>query len=404
MNVLIFSSDCSSKIENAGRIEEIHRKRAKRSSRKRSLDSDEDYDETLIKHRRDNSENDDFENNDHINATSRNQFHSTSSPGHNNLYGDCDINIILSKLYEAKNNLNAAIAPLFEREMIFLCSKASEIFLHEDTLLELKAPLNICGDIHGQYSDLLEIFDICGSVPRRQYLFLGDYVDRGTNSLETICLLLALKIKFPNRIYLLRGNHESESMNMKYGFYAECTRRMRTRAFWRFIKCFDTMPIAAVIDKSIFCVHGGLSPSLTNIQEIQSIQRPINIEDSNIITDLLWSDPSEYKQGYCKSKRGKGVTFGSNEINTFLEINNLKHIVRAHETMKLGYKYFADGKLLSIFSAKNYGQHGGNDAAILKISRDLSFEIDVFVINRETVWATIQRHVRLYDVYEVGFV
>ncbi|KAI0987663.1 hypothetical protein GJ496_011044 [Pomphorhynchus laevis] len=95
--------------------------------------------------------------------------------------------------------------------MIFLRNKVSEIFLQEDKLLELNARLNICGDIHGQYSDLLEIFDICGSVPRRQYLFLGDYVDRGTHSLETICLMLALKIKFPTRIYLLRGNHESES-------------------------------------------------------------------------------------------------------------------------------------------------------------------------------------------------
>ncbi|KAI0984064.1 hypothetical protein GJ496_011043 [Pomphorhynchus laevis] len=113
---------------------------------------------------------------------------------------------------------------------------------------------------------------------------------------------------------------------------------MRTRAFWRFIKCFDTMPIAAVIDKSIFCVHRGLSPSLTKIQEIQSIQRPINIKDSNIITDLLWSDPSEYKQGYCKSKRGKGVTFGGNVINTFLEINNLKHIVGAHEVCNFSLK------------------------------------------------------------------
>ncbi|KAI0989269.1 hypothetical protein GJ496_010490, partial [Pomphorhynchus laevis] len=105
--------------------------------------------------------------------------------------------------------------------MIFLRNKVSEIFLQEDKLLELNARLNICGDIHGQYSDLLEIFDICGSVPRRQYLFLGDYVDRGTHSLETICLMLALKIKFPTRIYLLRGNHESETMNMKYGFHAE---------------------------------------------------------------------------------------------------------------------------------------------------------------------------------------
>ncbi|KAI0984063.1 hypothetical protein GJ496_011066 [Pomphorhynchus laevis] len=212
--------------------------------------------------------------------------------------------------------------------MIFLRNKVSEIFLQEDKLLELNARLNICGDIHGQYSDLLEIFDICGSVPRRQYLFLGDYVDRGTHSLETICLMLALKIKFPTRIYLLRGNHESETMNMKYGFHAEflayaeeyvkfltlyCgyendqirTRRMRTRAFWRFIKCFDTMPIAAVIDKSIFCVHRGLSPSLTKIQEIKSIQRPINIEDSNIITDLLWSDLLNANKDTLKVKEAK---------------------------------------------------------------------------------------------------
>lgn len=143
-----------------------------------------------------------------------------------------------------------------------LCLKSREIFLQQPILLELEAPLKICGDIHGQYTDLLRLFEYGGFPPEANYLFLGDYVDRGKQSLETICLLLAYKIKYPENFFLLRGNHECASINRIYGFYDECKRRFNIKLWKTFTDCFNCLPIAAIIDEKIFCCHGGLSPDL----------------------------------------------------------------------------------------------------------------------------------------------
>lgn len=147
-----------------------------------------------------------------------------------------------------------------------LCLKSREIFLQQPILLELEAPLKICGDIHGQYTDLLRLFEYGGFPPEANYLFLGDYVDRGKQSLETICLLLAYKIKYPENFFLLRGNHECASINRIYGFYDECKRRYNVKLWKTFTDCFNCLPIAAIIDEKIFCCHGGLSPDLQVIR------------------------------------------------------------------------------------------------------------------------------------------
>lgn len=149
-----------------------------------------------------------------------------------------------------------------EAEVRGLCLKSREIFLQQPILLELEAPLKICGDIHGQYTDLLRLFEYGGFPPEANYLFLGDYVDRGKQSLETICLLLAYKIKYPENFFLLRGNHECASINRIYGFYDECKRRYNIKLWKTFTDCFNCLPIAAIIDEKIFCCHGGLSPDL----------------------------------------------------------------------------------------------------------------------------------------------
>lgn len=148
-----------------------------------------------------------------------------------------------------------------------LCLKSREIFLQQPILLELEAPLKICGDIHGQYTDLLRLFEYGGFPPEANYLFLGDYVDRGKQSLETICLLLAYKIKYPENFFLLRGNHECASINRIYGFYDECKRRYNIKLWKTFTDCFNCLPIAAIIDEKIFCCHGGLSPDLQVINK-----------------------------------------------------------------------------------------------------------------------------------------
>lgn len=155
-----------------------------------------------------------------------------------------------------------------------LCLKSREIFLQQPILLELEAPLKICGDIHGQYTDLLRLFEYGGFPPEANYLFLGDYVDRGKQSLETICLLLAYKIKYPENFFLLRGNHECASINRIYGFYDECKRRYNIKLWKTFTDCFNCLPIAAIIDEKIFCCHGGLSPDLQVIR-YRSLQKII---------------------------------------------------------------------------------------------------------------------------------
>ena len=135
----------------------------------------------------------------------------------------------------------------------------------------------ICGDIHGQYYDLLRLFEYGGFPPEANYLFLGDYVDRGKQSLETICLLLAYKIKYPENFFVLRGNHECASINRIYGFYDECKRRYNIKLWKTFTDCFNCLPIAAIIDEKIFTMHGGLSPDLNSMEQIRRVMRPTDV-------------------------------------------------------------------------------------------------------------------------------
>ncbi|ELV13721.1 Serine/threonine-protein phosphatase PP1-beta catalytic subunit [Tupaia chinensis] len=139
------------------------------------------------------------------------------------------------------------------------------------------------GDIHGQYTDLLRLFEYGGFPPEANYLFLGDYVDRGKQSLETICLLLAYKIKYPENFFLLRGNHECASINRIYGFYDECKRRFNIKLWKTFTDCFNCLPIAAIVDEKIFCCHGGLSPDLQSMEQIRRIMRPTDVPDTGTL-------------------------------------------------------------------------------------------------------------------------
>ncbi|KAL3604294.1 hypothetical protein D5086_005153 [Populus alba] len=195
---------------------------------------------------------------------------------------------IIRRLLEGKGGKQVQLS---EGEIRQLCVNARQIFLSQPTLLEIKAPIRICGDIHGQYQDLLRLFEYGGYPPSANYLFLGDYVDRGRQSLETICLLLAYKIRHPDKIYLMRGNHEDAKINRIYGFYDECKRRFNVRLWKIFTDCFNCFPVAALIDEKILCMHGGLSPELEHLGQIKEIQRPTEIPDSGLLCDLLWSDP-----------------------------------------------------------------------------------------------------------------
>ncbi|XP_022742276.1 serine/threonine-protein phosphatase PP1 isoform X2 [Durio zibethinus] len=233
------------------------------------------------------------------------------------------------------------------------------------------------GDIHGQYQDLLRLFEYGGYPPAANYLFLGDYVDRGKQSLETICLLLAYKIRYPDRISLLRGNHEDAKINRIYGFYDECKRRFNVRLWKIFTDCFNCLPVAALIDEKILCMHGGLSPELENLDQIKEIQRPMEVPDNGLLCDLLWSDPHPKVEGWADSDRGISCTFGADIVAEFLDKNDLDLICRGHQVVEDGYEFFAKRRLVTIFSAPNYGGEFDNAGALLSVDEALvcSFEI-----------------------------
>ncbi|XP_076944051.1 serine/threonine-protein phosphatase BSL3-like [Bidens hawaiensis] len=270
-------------------------------------------------------------------------------------------------------------------EIADLCDSSERIFASEPTVLQLKASIKIFGDLHGQFGDLMRLFDEYGSpsaagdIAYIDYLFLGDYVDRGQHSLETICLLLALKVEHPHNVHLIRGNHEAADINALFGFRIECIERMGERdGIWvwhRINRLFNWLPLAALIEKKIICMHGGIGRSINHIEQIENLQRPITMEAGSIVLmDLLWSDPTENDsvEGLRPNARGPGlVTFGPDRVMEFCNNNDLQLIVRAHECVMDGFERFAHGHLITLFSATNYCGTANNAGAILVLGRDL---------------------------------
>ncbi|KLO17003.1 phospho protein phosphatase PPZ [Schizopora paradoxa] len=256
-------------------------------------------------------------------------------------------------------------------EITAVCHAAQETFLSQPTLIELSPPVKIVGDVHGQYSDLIRLFEMCGFPPSANYLFLGDYVDRGKQSLETILLLLCYKIKYPENFFLLRGNHEL------YGFYDECKRRCNIKTWKTFIDVFNCLPIAAVVASKIFCVHGGLSPSLTSMDDIRRIERPTDVPDYGLLNDLLWSDPSDTAAEWEDNERGVSYCFGKSVINEFLGKYDMDLICRAHMVVEDGYEFWNERTLVTVFSAPNYCGEFDNYGACMSVSEDLlcAFEL-----------------------------
>nr|XP_043608931.1 serine/threonine-protein phosphatase BSL1-like isoform X3 [Erigeron canadensis] len=266
-----------------------------------------------------------------------------------------------------------------------LCYAAEQIFLHEPTVLQLKAPIKVFGDLHGQFGDLMRLFDeygfpsTAGDITYIDYLFLGDYVDRGQHSLETITLLLALKIQYPENVHLIRGNHEAADINALFGFRLECIERMGENdgiwAWTRFNQLFNHLPLAALIEKKIICMHGGIGRSIHLVEQIEKIERPINMDaGSLVLMDLLWSDPTENDsvEGLRPNARGPGlVTFGPDRVTDFCKRNKLQLIIRAHECVMDGFERFAQGQLITLFSATNYCGTANNAGALLVVGRGL---------------------------------
>ncbi|KAF3845021.1 hypothetical protein F7725_008184 [Dissostichus mawsoni] len=231
--------------------------------------------------------------------------------------GELNVDSLISRLLEVRGCRPGKIVQMSESEVRGLCIKSREIFL------------------------------------KANYLFLGDYVDRGKQSLETICLLLAYKIKYPENFFLLRGNHECASINRIYGFYDECKRRFNIKLWKTFTDCFNCLPIAAIIDEKIFCCHGGL------------------------LCDLLWSDPDKDVQGWGENDRGVSFTFGADVVSKFLNRHDLDLICRAHQVVEDGYEFFAKRQLVTLFSAPNYCGEFDNAGGMMSVDESLmcSFQI-----------------------------
>ena len=284
---------------------------------------------------------------------------------------------MMEKLLSVRGNKPGKQVDLKEEEIKFLIDKSLPIIKEQKMLVELEAPLHVCGDIHGQYYDLLRIFEHCGYPNDYNYLFLGDYVDRGKQSLETVCLLLCYKIKYPEKVTLLRGNHESSVTNRIYGFYDECKRRYSIKLWKAFTDLFNYLPVAALIDDKILCMHGGLSPDLKNLQNIQDISRPTEIPDTGLLCDLLWSDPDKEAVEYDENDRGVSVIFGEKVVMDFNKKNDLDLIIRAHQVVDDGYEFFANRQLITIFSAPNYCGEFDNSAGIMIIDDSLTCSLKV---------------------------
>jgi len=225
--------------------------------------------------------------------------------------------------------------------------------------------------VHGQYYDLLRIFEYGGFPPEANYLFLGDYIDRGKQSIETVCLLLCYKIKYPENFFLLRGNHECAQINRIYGFYDECKRRYSIKLWKVFSDVFNSLPVAAIIDEKIFCMHGGLSPELKNLEQIKNIMRPTDVPDTGLLCDLLWSDPERGVEEYGDNDRGVSFTFGENVVRKFNSKHDIDLICRAHQVVEDGYEFFSRRQLVTLFSAPNYCGEFDNSGAMMSVDDTL---------------------------------
>lgn len=278
------------------------------------------------------------------------------------------------------------------KEMLLLCDTVVEILRIEDSLVQVPLPCRVYGDIHGQLLDLLEFFNAFswpdkrrGDIFSMNYVFLGDFVDRGNYSCDVISLLFSLKILYPTKIFLVRGNHEDRLMNINYGFHADCVRKFSNEGedIWERVNdVFEFLPIAALVEGAILCIHGGIGDSISNLDDLRGIPKPIQVVGEindrttprdRMILDALWSDPTDNDSvlGVHLSPRGKNTCrFGPDRVQEFNRRNGLKLIIRAHECVQHGYEYFAHGQLLTVFSATNYCNQYNNDGAMVVLVKD----------------------------------
>ncbi|OHT00006.1 Ser/Thr protein phosphatase [Tritrichomonas foetus] len=289
----------------------------------------------------------------------------------------------------ATQNVQLILPTVPREDVIELCQAVTDIFKDGPSLLELQSPIIVVGDIHGHVLDFFRIFKKYGIPENQKYLFLGDLVDRGEFAVETIIIAFAFKVIYPDNFYIIRGNHEFEFLCSQCGFSKQIADIYGPALFDKFLAAFSYMPISALIDKNIVCVHGGLGPSTFSINQLKSIERPIHDFTDDFLNAILWSDPTNSTDQFIPSTRGTGYLFGESALKEFVDQNNLKLLVRAHECVMGGIEMNFENKCMTVFSASNYCGLMNNQSAILNVTSPDSYEVVTFdplpYLKRESV-------------------
>eukprot|EP00842_Homolaphlyctis_polyrhiza_P006030 jgi/Hompol1/6428/HPOL_002893-RA len=273
---------------------------------------------------------------------------------------------------------------LTNEQALFIIKKATEILKKEPNVLDLDAPLTVCGDIHGQFYDLMKLFEVGGNPADTRYLFLGDYVDRGYFSMECVLYLYTLKIWYPNTLFMLRGNHECRHLTDYFTFKTEARHKYSEEIYEAALESFCALPLGAIMNKQFLCIHGGLSPDLNTMEDLRHLNRFREPPTHGLMCDLLWADPLEdFGQERTNEffihngVRGCSYFFSYHAACAFLERNNLLSIIRAHEAQDAGYRMYRKTRttgfpsVITIFSAPNYLDVYNNKAAILKYENNV---------------------------------
>ncbi|EAY14907.1 Ser/Thr protein phosphatase, putative [Trichomonas vaginalis G3] len=285
---------------------------------------------------------------------------------------------VIKKIILSRSDKNCNISKVISEDQVQnVLDKAYSVLADEPVLLDVAANIHVVGDLHGNIDDLLRIFELLGYPPKERYIFLGDYVDRGTNSFEVMTLLFAFKVKFPSNIYLLRGNHEIEHVSKCYGFLDEIISKYSTALFYNFQKVFQQLPIIGIVGKRILCVHGGIGPSMKDVSDFRKRLKPDEITETSIFADIVWSDPRNMSNEFERNPRGCGWTFNVQATRKFLIKNDLDLILRSHESYD-GYSFpFPTDECITVFSNTDYCDKK-NGGAIINVSNNLNVTVTRF--------------------------